>query len=101
MITLYEHPLSSYAMKVKIALAEKGIEFQAIVPTGMMDGKTESAFVQASPRAEIPALIDGDTQIFDSTIIMEYLEDKWPKPEPSSKQLRQPRVGLPKTGLPS
>ncbi len=80
MITLYEHPLSSYAMKVKIALAEKGIEFEAIVPVGMMDGKTEGAFVQASPRAEIPALIDGDTKVFDSTIIMEYLEDKWPDP---------------------
>ena len=45
-----------------------------------MDGNTESAFVQASPRAEIPALIDGDTKVFDSTIIMEYLEDKWPDP---------------------
>jgi glutathione S-transferase len=80
MITLYEHPLSPYAMKVKIALAEKGIEFNAVVPTGMMDGTSEAAFVQASPRAEIPALIDGDTKVFDSTIIMEYLEDKWPTP---------------------
>lgn len=80
MITLYEHPLSSYAMKAKIALSEKGIEFQCIVPSGMMDGKVDNAFVQANPRAEIPALIDGDTKVFDSTIIMEYLEDKWPAP---------------------
>ncbi|MFN0315841.1 MAG: glutathione S-transferase family protein [Burkholderiales bacterium] len=80
MITLYEHPLSSYAMKVKIALMEKGIEFKAIVPDGMMTGAVETAFVAASPRAEIPALIDGDTKVFDSTIIMEYLEDKWPNP---------------------
>ena len=80
MITLYEHPLSSYAMKVKIALVEKGIEFQPIVPDGMMTGATNAAFVDASPRAEIPALVDGDTKVFDSTIIMEYLEDKWPNP---------------------
>lgn len=80
MITLYEHPLSPYAMKVKIALTEKGIEFNPVVPTGMMDGKTEQSFVQASPRAEIPTLIDGDTTVFDSTVIMEYLEDKWPNP---------------------
>jgi glutathione S-transferase/RNA polymerase-associated protein len=26
----------------------------------------------------VPALIDGDAQIFDSTIILEYLEDKFP-----------------------
>ena len=80
MLTLYEHPLSSYAMKAKIALAEKGLEFQAIVPEGMMTGTTGGAFVEASPRAEIPTLIDGDVKVFDSTIILEYLEDKWPNP---------------------
>ena len=80
MITLYEHPLSPYAMKVKIALAEKAIEFNPIVPAGLMDGKPDKAFVEASPRAEVPALIDGETKLFDSTIIMEYLEDKWPDP---------------------
>ena len=80
MLTLYEHPLSSYAMKAKIGLAEKGLEFEAIVPDGMMNGKTGGAFVEASPRAEIPTLIDGDVKIFDSTIILEYLEDKWPNP---------------------
>ena len=35
MLTLYEHPLSAYAMKAKIGLLEKGLEFQAIVPDGM------------------------------------------------------------------
>jgi glutathione S-transferase len=28
----------------------------------------------------VPALIDGDVRIFDSTIILEYLEDKFPSP---------------------
>jgi glutathione S-transferase len=80
MLTLYEHPLSSYAIKAKIGLMEKGLEFQAIVPDGMMDGTQGGAFVDANPRAEIPTLIDGDVKIFDSTIILEYLEDKWPNP---------------------
>ncbi len=80
MLTLYEHPLSSYAMKAKIALMEKGLEFQAIVPEGMMSGTTGGAFLDASPRAEIPTLIDNDVSVFDSTIILEYLEDKWPTP---------------------
>ncbi len=80
MLKLYEHPLSAYAMKVKMALLEKGLEFEAIVPTGLMDGTTGGEFVDASPRAEIPALIDGDVKVFDSTIILEYLEDKWPQP---------------------
>src|SRR3954452_7460905 len=80
MLTLYEHPLSAYAMKVKIALLEKGLEFQSIVPDGLPNGTAAGAFVEASPRAEIPALVDGDVRVFDSTIILEYLEDKWPTP---------------------
>jgi len=80
MLTLYEHPLSAYAMKAKMALLEKGLEFQAILPDGLANGTATGAFVAASPRAEIPALIDGDVQVFDSTIILEYLEDKWPTP---------------------
>ena len=80
MLTLYEHPLSAYVMKVKIALHEKGLEFQAILPDGLSNGTTGGAFVEASPRAEIPALVDGDVKVFDSTIILEYLEDKWPNP---------------------
>jgi glutathione S-transferase/RNA polymerase-associated protein len=79
-LILYEHPLSAYAMKVKMALLEKKLEFEPIVPEGMMNGTTGGRFVDASPRAEIPALIDGDVRVFDSTVILEYLEDKWPTP---------------------
>jgi glutathione S-transferase/RNA polymerase-associated protein len=67
-------------MKVKMALLEKKLEFNPIIPEGMANGTTGGSFVDASPRAEIPALIDGDVQVFDSTVILEYLEDKWPTP---------------------
>jgi glutathione S-transferase len=77
---LYEHPLSSYAQKVKIALREKGLEFQVETPQGLGSGKGAGDFAEASLRNEVPALIDGDARIFDSTIIMEYLEDKHPSP---------------------
>ena len=80
MLTLYEHPLSAYAMKVKMALLEKNLEFNAIIPEGLANGTTGGIFVDASPRAEVPALIDDDVQLFDSTVILEYLEDKWPTP---------------------
>ena len=33
-----------------------------------------------NPRAEVPVLVDGDTSIFDSIIIMEYIEERWPNP---------------------
>jgi glutathione S-transferase/RNA polymerase-associated protein len=81
MLRLYEHPLSAYAMKVKMALNAKGLPFEALVPEGMSQGKAAGEFLDANPRAEVPTLIDGDVRVFDSTIILEYLEDKWPEPK--------------------
>jgi glutathione S-transferase/RNA polymerase-associated protein len=80
MLKLYEHPLSAYAMKVKIALNEKGIEYETAIPEGMSTGTAGGEFVDANPRAEVPTLVDGDFRVFDSTVILEYLEDKWPSP---------------------
>jgi len=80
MITLYEHPLSPYAQKVKIALREKGLAFDLQLPGGLGAGGASGPFVEASPRAEVPALVDGDVRIFDSTIILEYLDDAYPDP---------------------
>jgi glutathione S-transferase len=80
MITLYEHPLSAYAMKVKIALNEKGLEYRTAIPEGMAKGQAGGEFLTANPRAEVPALIDDDFAVFDSTVMLEYIEDKWPSP---------------------
>ncbi|MBL6750308.1 MAG: glutathione S-transferase family protein [Nevskia sp.] len=78
---LFEHPLSPYAQKVKIALREKGLPFELRLPDGLGSGSGYQAdFTGSSPRAEVPALIDGGVRVFDSTIILEYLEDKWPEP---------------------
>lgn len=79
-VTVYEHPLSPYAQKVKIALDEKGVAYETRMPTAIGSGQVDAAFLSANPRGEVPALIDGDVAIFDSTIILEYIEDKWPEP---------------------
>ncbi len=80
MLKLYDHPLSPYAQKVKISLIEKGVEFEAPLPTGIGSGQTDDAFARSNPRGEVPALIDGDVSVFDSTVILEYLEDRYPSP---------------------
>ncbi|HEX5378231.1 MAG TPA: glutathione S-transferase family protein [Phenylobacterium sp.] len=80
MLTLYDHPLSPYAQKVKIALREKGQAFEAVSPGGLGAGGAQGDFLKANPRAEVPALVDGEVQVFDSTIILEYIEDRWPTP---------------------
>ncbi len=80
MVKLYEHPLSPYAQKVKIALYEKGVPFEVETPNFLGGIDANAEFASSSPRLEVPSLVDGDTTVFDSTIILEYLEDKWPQP---------------------
>ncbi len=45
---LYEHPLSSYAQKVKIALREKGIAFDLETPQAIGSGKSAGAFAASA-----------------------------------------------------
>ena len=78
MIRVYEHPLSPYAQKVKIALYEKGIAFETTVPNIFGE---DAEFDRANPRREVPALDDAGTVVFDSTIILEYLDERFPAPK--------------------
>jgi glutathione S-transferase len=95
MLIVYEHPLSPYAQKVKISLREKGIEFETRLPAGIGTGSTPDDFMKGNPRGEVPFLRDGDAAIFDSTIILEYIEDKWPTPPMLPKSpLERARVRL-------
>ena len=43
-VTVYDHPLSPYGQKVKIALLEKGIAFDAPMPDALGSGATAGEF---------------------------------------------------------
>ncbi|KAJ7796727.1 glutathione S-transferase [Mycena olivaceomarginata] len=78
-LLLFDHPVSSYAQKIRIALREKNLPFRSEIPVG--GGiKPSLEFVETNPRREVPVLINGSDAIFDSTIILEYLEDLHPSP---------------------
>ncbi len=47
---LYDHPLSSYAQKVKIALREKCVAFKRALPEEFGTGRRDTAFAAANPR---------------------------------------------------
>ena len=78
MIKLYEHPFSPYVQKVKIALYEKNVPFEVEIPNAFSGAATD--FGKTNPRLEVPALVDDGFSIFDSTIILDYIEEKWPTP---------------------
>jgi glutathione S-transferase len=77
-ITLYDDVFSPYARKVRIALYEKGIGFERVRALHGDCNRTD--FIDVNPRAEVPALVDGAVALFDSTVICEYLEDRFPEP---------------------
>lgn len=74
---VYGSSMSPYARKVLAFAAEKGIAVES-KPTGL--GSTDPAFLSASPFGKIPALVDGDFSISDSTAIVAYLDALKPEP---------------------
>jgi glutathione S-transferase len=80
---LYSGPVSLFARKVEIALHEKRLTFDRVmVPFTQQAGYTPKhpVVLQHNPRGQVPVLIDGDIALFDSTLILEYLEDAYPTP---------------------
>ncbi len=80
---LYSGPLSLFSRKVEIALHEKGLSFERIqVPFSQTKGYSpkDPAVLDANPKGQVPVLMDGDLVLYDSTVIVEYLEDAYPTP---------------------
>ena len=82
-LRFYTAPLSMFGMKVEIALREKGLAFERIaVPFTLADGYSpkHAEVLRINPKGQVPVLIHGDLELFDSTQIFEYLEDLAPEP---------------------
>jgi glutathione S-transferase len=80
---LYSGPLSLFSRKVEIALVEKNIAFdRVLVPFTQTRGYAPKhpAVLAANPKSQVPVLVDGSLTLYDSTVIAEYLEDKYPNP---------------------
>jgi glutathione S-transferase len=66
-----------YCMRVRAALAEKGVPYR----TREIDlGSKPPELLALNPKGGVPVLVDGGTIVADSLVILEYLEDRWPQP---------------------
>ena len=82
-ITLYSGPLSMFGAKVQIAALEKGLDFDLV----MVEYDSQRGYdpkppevLRINPKRQVPVLVHGDLELFDSTQIFEYLEDLRPTP---------------------
>ena len=80
---IFSGPLSMFGAKVEIAAHEKAIDFELVMvpfdPARGYDPKHPDV-LRINPKRQVPVLIDGELELFDSTQIFEYLEDRKPVP---------------------
>jgi glutathione S-transferase len=78
---LFSGPLSMFGAKAQIAALEKGLDFELImVPFEEKYEPKHPEVLRVNPKQQVPILIHGDLEIFDSTQIFEYFEDLQPQP---------------------
>jgi len=82
-LILYSGPLSMFGAKVQIAALEKGMDLELVmVPFEMkrLYHPKHPEVARINPKQQVPVLVHGELEIFDSTQIFEYLEELQPEP---------------------
>jgi len=76
-MALFSDPLDHYSHRVRIVLAEKDITSE-LIDTDLDSLSAE--LLEVSPYAELPILVDRDVCLYDSIVLMEYLDERFPHP---------------------
>jgi len=73
-LLLYDHPVSSNALKVRFLLAELGLDYErSHVP---FTAPRPTGYVELNPFGRIPTLVEGDLVLSESNAILRYLSDR-------------------------
>lgn len=80
MLILYDGSTSVCAVKVRLALAEKGLAFESRTLDLRKGEQFDPDYLKLNPGAVVPTLIDGDDIIVESSVILHYLDDIAPEP---------------------
>jgi RNA polymerase-associated protein len=76
-MTLYSGPTSLYSHRVRIVLAEKGVSVDIL---NVDESSPPEDFLDINPYHTLPTLVDRDLVLYESSIIMEYLDERFPHP---------------------
>ncbi len=76
-MTLFSDPICPYSHRTRIVLAEKGInvDVQFVEPNRLPED-----LIDLNPYHSVPTLVDRDLVLYDSRVIMEYLDERFPHP---------------------
>lgn len=79
MLELYHNINSVCAQKVRVALAEKGLEYEEHL-IDLRGGQFDPAYMKLNPNAVVPTLVHDGRPVIESSVILYYLEEAFPKP---------------------
>lgn len=76
-MTLFSSPTDPSSHRTRIVLAEKGIGIEIV---SVEPGKFPEDLLDLNPYHSVPTLVDRDLVLYDSRVIMEYLDERFPHP---------------------
>lgn len=76
-MTLFSGPTDLFSHRVRIVLAEKGINFDTV---DVDLAKPPEDLMELNPYGGVPTLVDRDLVLYDAQVIMEYLDERFPHP---------------------
>lgn len=80
MIELYHLGLSTCSQKVRLVLAQKGLEFESHEVNLMIGEQHDPAYVKLNPKHVVPTLVHDGQVLIESSLIIQYLDDAFPEP---------------------
>jgi RNA polymerase-associated protein len=75
--TLYSSPTDPHSHRTRIVLGEKGIDIEVIQVT---PGRIPEDLIDINPELALPTLVDRELVVYDSRVIIEYLDERFPHP---------------------
>ncbi|OTA17531.1 stringent starvation protein A [Xenorhabdus vietnamensis] len=76
-MTLFSGPTDIFSHQVRIVLAEKGVTVEV---EHVESGNLPQDLINLNPYQSVPTLVDRDLTMYDSRVIMEYLDERFPHP---------------------
>lgn len=76
-MTFFSNPLDQYCHRVRIVLAEKGVTVDIV---DVDDNHQPDDLPSHNPYNEVPTLVDRELSLYQSEVIMEYLDERFPHP---------------------
>ena len=80
MIKLYDFKSSPNCQRVKVVLAEKNLQYDIVAVDLRKQEQKKPEYLKLNPYGKVPVLIDDSTVLYESLIINEYLNEKYPDP---------------------